>query len=176
MNRQAFLRAIEGLDLAFLIDAQHQGMLRRIQVEADNVNDFLGELRIVRELEGLRAMRLQAIRLPHPLHHAVRHFQMLRQRARAPMRSSMWVFSRRDAHDLRRDFGAFRRSAAARRITLDTRKARLREAIAPQAHRLHTGLQLRGDVFIELAICRRQHNLRSQNQSRRRAPAARPLL
>src|SRR5215218_3778911 len=112
MDRQALLRTIESLNLALFIDAQHERMLRRIEIETDDIDDFLGEVRIVRKLESLGAMRLQTIRFPHALHETVRHVQMLRERARAPVRSGM-------------------RSSTARCITLDAWQSRLGEAIAP---------------------------------------------
>src|SRR5262249_8327662 len=56
---QQRLRAIQGLDLALLVDAQHQRPVRRIQVQPDNVPDLLNEQGVFRQLEGLGAMRLQ---------------------------------------------------------------------------------------------------------------------
>src|SRR5215831_333936 len=38
--RQARLRTIQGLDLAFLIPTQHQGMLGRVPIQADDVFQF----------------------------------------------------------------------------------------------------------------------------------------
>src|SRR3972149_5162471 len=45
--------AVEGLDLALLIDAQHERLLRGIEVEADDVGELLCEARVVGELERL---------------------------------------------------------------------------------------------------------------------------
>jgi hypothetical protein len=45
-DRQAGRRTVQGLDLALLIDRQHQGLLRRVQVQAGDVADLLDELRI----------------------------------------------------------------------------------------------------------------------------------
>src|SRR4051812_37229373 len=59
-HRQQRLRAIEGLDLALLVDADHQRLVRRIEIEPDNVAHLLDELWIGRELERLGAVRLQA--------------------------------------------------------------------------------------------------------------------
>ena len=39
-QRQAWLAAIEGLNLALLVDRQHDGMGRRIDIEPDNVAQF----------------------------------------------------------------------------------------------------------------------------------------
>jgi len=50
---------VEGLNLALFVDAQHQGAIRRRQVEADDVAHFVDEERVARELEGLTPMRLQ---------------------------------------------------------------------------------------------------------------------
>ena len=51
LHRQARLGAVERLDLALLIDREHDGMGGRIDVEADDVLELVGELRIVRQLE-----------------------------------------------------------------------------------------------------------------------------
>ena len=42
-HRQQRLGAVERLDLALLVDAQHQRALRRIEVEADDVAHLLDE-------------------------------------------------------------------------------------------------------------------------------------
>ena len=55
---QQRLAAIQRLDLRLLIDAQDKGFVWRTQIEPDNVSDFLNEQRIGRQLERLRAMRL----------------------------------------------------------------------------------------------------------------------
>jgi hypothetical protein len=50
---------LECLDLAFLVDAQHQGVIRRVQVQADDVAHLLDEERVVQSLKLVEAMRLQ---------------------------------------------------------------------------------------------------------------------
>src|SRR5271166_2227840 len=52
LYRQARLRAVERLNLAFLVDAEHQRLVRRVHVEADDVCDLFGELRIAGQLDG----------------------------------------------------------------------------------------------------------------------------
>ena len=61
------LRAIQGLHLRLLIHAENQRVVRRIQIEADDVDDFLGESRVVAHLEcshrcGLRSAAVQTSR------------------------------------------------------------------------------------------------------------------
>ncbi len=55
-ERQARLSAVERLDLGLLVDRDDGGMGGRVHVEADDVSDLGGELRIVRLLEGPQAM------------------------------------------------------------------------------------------------------------------------
>ena len=64
LERQAGLGAIEGLDLGFLIERENQSMRGRVQIESDDVVEFLGETRVVAELEGLDAMGLEAKGVP----------------------------------------------------------------------------------------------------------------
>jgi len=45
LHRQSRLRAVERLNLALFIDREHHGMIGRIDVEADNLPEFAGELR-----------------------------------------------------------------------------------------------------------------------------------
>ena len=72
LQRQAGLRAVEGLDLALLIDTQHQRAIRRVHVEPHDIRHLLLEMRVVGDLEllyrcGLRPasaqMRCTLVRL-----------------------------------------------------------------------------------------------------------------
>ena len=58
------LRTIQRLDLGFLIHAQHQRLVRRIEIEPDNVPHLLHKEGIGGELEGALPMGLQPKRLP----------------------------------------------------------------------------------------------------------------
>ena len=69
-ERQPGLTAVEGLDLALLIDRQHDRVGRRVHVQPDDVAQLVGERRIAGALEGSNAVGLQAVRPPDPLHRA----------------------------------------------------------------------------------------------------------
>src|SRR3982074_2417231 len=56
---------IDSLDLAFLIDAEDKGSVRRGQVKADDIAYLVDEQWIARQLESLATVRLQAERRPH---------------------------------------------------------------------------------------------------------------
>ena len=52
-HRQHWRGAVQRLNLAFLVDAEDQRSLRRVQIEPDHVADLLDELRIAWHLEGV---------------------------------------------------------------------------------------------------------------------------
>jgi hypothetical protein len=51
LHGQPRLRAVERLDLALLVDGQHDGMGGGIDIEADDVFQLLGELRVFESLK-----------------------------------------------------------------------------------------------------------------------------
>ena len=88
LERQSRLRTVERLDLALLVDAQDQGFVRRVEVEADNVLHFLAELRIVGQLEGLRQVWLQPMRRPLQMTQSVTRMQLTTRMALEPGRNA----------------------------------------------------------------------------------------
>jgi hypothetical protein len=67
---QTRLGAIERLDLALLVNRQDQAVRRRVDVQADDVLELGGELRVFGQLEGPDAVGLETVRPPDPLHRA----------------------------------------------------------------------------------------------------------
>ena len=61
------LAAVQGLDLALLIDAEHQGAFRRCQVQPDDIADLFDKKRVSGQLEGLATMGLQSKGFPYPV-------------------------------------------------------------------------------------------------------------
>ena len=86
LHRQPRLRSVECLYLRLLIDRQHQRVLGRIYIEADDILNFGGEVRVVRQLEGSYSMRLQAVRRPDPLHTTMTNPSGVRHRPTGPVR------------------------------------------------------------------------------------------
>ena len=58
--------AFQRLRLGLFIDAQHHGLVRRVEVQADDVADLGFQLRVGGELEALRAPRLQSTPATRP--------------------------------------------------------------------------------------------------------------
>ena len=71
-HRQDRRGAIERLDLGLLIDAQHDRALGRVEIEPDDVADLVDELRVLGQLPGLLAVRLEPERPPDPQHRGLR--------------------------------------------------------------------------------------------------------
>ena len=71
-QRQDRLRTIQSLHLTFLVYAEHNGVLRWIHVQPDDVPYLLHELRVFRELEIFDSVRLQSESAPDPHDSALR--------------------------------------------------------------------------------------------------------
>ena len=84
-QRQQWLSSIERLNLRFLVQAEHDCIGRRVEVQADHIADLLLGPRIGAELEGLDTMRLQSVSLPEPMHGHVRDADPLRELSGTPV-------------------------------------------------------------------------------------------
>jgi len=171
-HRQQRLRAIEGLDLALLIDADHQRLVGRIEIEPDDVAHLLDELRIGGELERLRPMRLQRERAPDALHRGRRDTRRLRHVAGAPVRRALRLLLERLDHDgfdlVVADLA--RRTASG--LVAEAVEAVLGKPLAPRAHGLARDADLGGDRAIVEPVGGEQHDLRAlRSATRDRAPS-----
>ena len=83
-HRQHRLGALQRLDLALLVDTQHQRLVRRIEVQSHDVAHLLDEERVGGELETLGAMRLQAEQGEIAADRAFGNAAGLRRRAHTP--------------------------------------------------------------------------------------------
>ena len=103
LEGQAGLGAIERLDLALLVDGQHQRAGGRIEVEADHVLDLGDEVGIVGHLEAAHEMRLEPVLVPDALHAGMADADLGRHRAYAPMRGVGGALLHRLLDDLELD-------------------------------------------------------------------------
>lgn len=175
-HRQAFLRAVQSLNLALFIARQHQRTVRRIEIQPHDVEQFLDEFRIIGRFEAFRAMRLEVVVAPDPLHRVLADAHRFGERARGPLRGVRRRFLRCQPQNLGLFRPAHRRcAAAARGIPFDARQTIVRKTIAPGAHRPPRATEFRSDVPVLATVRCGQHDLGTQNQPGRRAPSARPL-
>ena len=88
-ERQDGIETIQGLNGGLLIDAEHGRMLRRAQIEADDVGGFGFELGIVAGHVAFQAVRLQAGFLPDAMHGVFTDAQRGGQFAATPVRRAV---------------------------------------------------------------------------------------
>src|SRR5215210_2040923 len=101
-ERQSGLRSVECLNLALLIDREHQSMLGGIQVKTNDIVQLLYELRISAQLERSSQMRLQAVTPPNTANRARTEPRHLGQTTGAPVSSGRRCLLRCLAYDLLR--------------------------------------------------------------------------
>ena len=85
LQGQAGLGSVERLDLALLVDAQHDGVGRRIDVEPHHVAQLVDELRVGGELEPPHPVGLEAVGAPETLHRADGDAGFLRHHGGSPV-------------------------------------------------------------------------------------------
>ena len=111
-QRQTGLRTVRRLNLALLIDAQDQRVLRRPQIQPDHADPLLDEAFVAAELERPHALRGQLVGPSDPFDQRLGHAQMFRQAALAPPRGVLRRRVQRDLDDGPRPVLAFSGLAA----------------------------------------------------------------
>jgi hypothetical protein len=85
LERKPGLCAIQGLNLTLFITAQHDGVLRRVEVQAHHVGHLGNEIRVVTQFESPAQVGLELVGLPDPADHRGAHAQFPGQGSRAPV-------------------------------------------------------------------------------------------
>lgn len=153
LQREARLRAIESLDLAFLVDGEHQGLRWGIEIESDHIVELLDELSIAAHLEGPHEMRLQAMLLPDAAHGGFADPVRVRHGPSTPMRRSRWRRVQGRLHN-----GADRpvrhawEASRAGSIFLEPRDPQSQKPLTPQLHGWPRDPQLPRNVLTQHAV------------------------
>jgi hypothetical protein len=88
-KRQHRIQAVQGLNGGLFVYAKDGGMIRRVQIEADNVSGLLLEVGILAEQITAQPVRLKAVPSPNPRNGHVIGAQRGGQPAAAPVGSSI---------------------------------------------------------------------------------------
>jgi hypothetical protein len=171
-----WLAPIKRLDLALLVDAQHQGAFRRRHVKPNDIAHFLDEPRVGGELERLATMRLQTEGAPDALHARNRDARSLRHMARTPVRGARGGVLQ-GPYDHSFDLLVLDRARSARtRLVIEPIQARREKAASPFADRGRVDPQPPRDFLVLPPAARCQHDARSQrHRLSRLAPPGKPL-
>ena len=158
-KRQNGIEPIQGLDGGFLIDAEHGGMLRRPQIQADNVGRFAFELRIITGQVTLKAMGFQASFFPDPMHSVLADSQRCRQFPATPMRGTIAGFLAGRRQNPGPQSRSQDRGLLAGMISIQPIEPGLEEALLPANDRGSTGLQPALDGVEGGSVCQHQDEL-----------------
>jgi hypothetical protein len=100
-HRKQRLRAAQGLNLGFLVHAEHDRVRGRVQVQADHVVNLGFHVGVLTKFEGLGAMWLQRMRPPDAVHGAMGDADLRGQIARTPVGEAAGGWFQRQGHNLR---------------------------------------------------------------------------
>lgn len=90
LHGQAGLSAVQSLNLALFIDAQHQSMIGRIQIQTRDIAHFFDEERIVGKFETASAMGLQREGAEQAMHSGLGDATSRGRSAHGPVSSGLW--------------------------------------------------------------------------------------
>ena len=151
------LGAVQGLNLALLIHAKYQGMVRRIQVKANDVTRLLDEERIGRKFEATTSVRLYRKRLKYTMHGGFGNAAVMGGLANTPMGGPGGLAGEgtfeQDGNLL---IGNTARPPRPQLI-VQTRHPLFEETLSPLAHRDFGPAQTLSNLGIALALGRPQH-------------------
>lgn len=168
LQRQAWLRAIEGLDLAFLVDAQDQTLVRGIEVEADDIVELLDKLFVPADLESLDQMGFEPVLMPNPLNAHRTHALGQGHTAYTPVRGSGW-FRVQGRFDYRTDFlvGDAGEATGTRRVLFQASYSESQKPFTPQLNGWPGESQLSCDVLTGDPIGRQRDDACPLHQAHR---------
>ena len=160
LQRQSGLGAVQRLNLALLVDRQDDGVRGRIDIEPDDVAQFVDEARIVGQLELAHPVRLEAVLAPDTLNRADAEPRRLRHQQAGPVGRLARRFAKCQRDDALGGPGAQRWDARGTRLVAEQPvEPRLDKAFLPAPY---AGLGLAGsphDLVRADTIGRKQHDL-----------------
>ena len=169
------LGAIEGLDLTFLVDAQHERPVRGIEIQADNIVELLNELLVPTDFEGLDEMGLETVSIPDASNRRFAKTLGLGHAPRAPVGGGMGCGVQRGRNDCL-DF-AFRDgwdTTRTRGVLFQSRQSEGQKTFPPELHGRPGDFQILRDVQAGHSVRRHLDDPGPLDQAQREAPSACP--
>ena len=165
-QRQARLRALQGLALRLLVAAQHQRPRGWIQIETHHIPELLFELLVPGDLERAQKMRLEPLALPDARHAVGRDADLPSQRAGAPALPAWRRLARLLDHPPDRG-QRNRRLRPAARLVLEAVEPCSVKALRPLAHARGAHAQARRHLLLPEAFATQQNDVRPEAVTRR---------
>ena len=158
LHRQQRRRAVEGLNLRFLVEAQHHGMVGGIHIQPDDVPHLVDKQRVGRQLERLAAVGAQPEGAPDAADGHATQPRLTGERTRAPVRGAGRSRLQGSDYDLLHLFivdGAWRTRS---RLIQKAMEPVARKARAPFAYRRRRQVKTPGDGLVVLARRAAEHD------------------
>src|SRR5688572_8336582 len=175
LDRQSWLGTIECLDLAFLVDAQDQGFVWRIEIKADHVVELFDKTFVAAELESLGQMRLEAVSIPNTLNRHPADALRLGHGADTPVSGASRGRVQSGLHNGPHFFlGDTWDTPWPRGVFLQSFQTKGKKSFPPELDCRSGNRQRLGDVLTWDAPRRHHDNFRSFNQSQRQTSSATP--
>ena len=174
-HRKARLCSVQGLDLRFLVHAQHHGLIRGVQVDTDNISKLFHKPLVPGQLESLHPVGLQTVRIPYPLHSNMADSLNLGHRSRRPVRRVLWGAVQGCFNNIV-NFLDIKppRTGSMRRIFGQSRRTLLTKTIRPQKNCRSRSVQYFSNGVVRYAICSEQADTGTQDNSLRRCFGTNP--
>lgn len=175
-HRQHGLGALERLALALLIHTQHERVVGRVEIQANDLAYLLDEEGVVGELEGLRPMRLHPKERQVTLYGGLADAGCLAQRAHAPVCAGLRFARECGVQQFRKALLVMRARPARLHLVVKTGNASGTKAPPPQAHCRLGHLQTTSRLSVGDAFFSHQNDFRPPHQCRRQAARVRDRL
>ena len=171
-HRQDGLSPVQGLDLALFVNTEDQGVLRGIQVQADDIPDLLDEKGIGGDFKMPLSMRLQAESLPDPLDSRRRYGGFLGHRADRPVCPTLRFSLECLADEFGDLFVGDRAGPAGTQLIMQASQALFPITPPPQGDGLSAVVDFGGNLPIAQALGRHKDNPGSGDQAIRQGSRA----
>jgi hypothetical protein len=168
-HRQHGLGAVERLNLALLVDRQNDGVIGRVQVEADHIAYLFDEEGIGGELETLAAMRLQREELKDPMDGGFGQAVGFGGEPDGPVRAGRRPLPDGAAQEHGHLFVGHRARAARADLIVKAWQAMHEKALPPLAHGRLRPAKTLSDLLVGKAFSGQQDKLGTRDQRMRQA-------
>jgi hypothetical protein len=166
-QRQKRLRPVQSLNAGFLIDTENQGIVGRVQVQTNYVQEFGFKVWIRAERKGSDSVRLQIRRDQYLMNRTRRQVQIFRQRSHRPSALRFGLLTHTMLYFLPDVRAMLGRSARTESIFKPVKPIRL-ESLSPLSDSDFGQSKRRSDLLVCLARCRTKDDANALGKALRR--------
>jgi len=171
------LRALQRLDLALLVPAQHHRFVARVQAQSHHIVKLFYKFSVPTELEALHQMRFQTVSVPNALRRGFAQALSLCHASAVPVcrirRCAVQCGFHHSGNFAGRNLG---NTSEPQRILFQSQHAQHQKALPPELNGRAPELQLNCNCLIHKPVGGQADRSRPLDQSQRQGSRCRPLL